>query len=332
MPFLIGARHGTRQIGMALCKYADLGVDAVVLTADGSCGDGAIMCVVDSSCAVRHEVAANTTRFNLRSGWRLGDLSRYPHPQLELVDLDIDLSLHRYQQLPSELEELSFTSSILASETTTTAMDGLEMPRGLRRIDLSGVSELFNFNATPHTLRYFSCKDCDLTVFSMQPPALTALSLLAPASNDSAGYRVRSLHQDADYCRVYQDMPYIADTNNRVYTDLAIGAVALLIIAVGIYYHGKRVAKTDRAAADDYLISSLTSNELETLQMLQLDASSLVVSDAKPIASGAFGDVWRATYLATNATVVIKRTKDRRPEAIHAFIQEILLLAKARTL
>ncbi|KDO19365.1 serine/threonine protein kinase [Saprolegnia parasitica CBS 223.65] len=62
--------------------------------------------------------------------------------------------------------------------------------------------------------------------------------------------------------------------------------------------------------------------------MLQLDASSLVVSDAKPIASGAFGDVWRATHLATNATVVIKRNKDRRPEAIHAFIQEILLLAK----
>ncbi|EQC29207.1 TKL protein kinase [Saprolegnia diclina VS20] len=65
--------------------------------------------------------------------------------------------------------------------------------------------------------------------------------------------------------------------------------------------------------------------------MLQLDASSLVVSDAKPIASGAFGDVWRATYLATNATVVIKRNKDRRPEAIHAFIQEILLLAKLQS-
>ncbi|EQC25475.1 hypothetical protein SDRG_16664 [Saprolegnia diclina VS20] len=206
---------------MASCKYGDVGVD-VVLTADGSCADGTVICVVDSNCAVRHEVAANSTRFELRSGWRLGDFSRYPHPHLELVDLDIDSSLHRYQQMPSGLQGLAFTSSILASETTTTALSGLALPRGLRHLsfegcylgasvnlnrfrrleelsfrnttmfewpwfvpstlrhlsafnstfhklndlgklsaletflpsELSGITQLFNFNATPHTLRY----------------------------------------------------------------------------------------------------------------------------------------------------------------------------------
>ncbi|KDO25149.1 serine/threonine protein kinase [Saprolegnia parasitica CBS 223.65] len=130
--------------------------------------------------------------------------------------------------------------------------------------------------------------------------------------------------------------PYVSTDNDSLLELYHFLYIALGILVAGIlfgclYRRGQRVAKTDRAAADDYLISSLTSNELETLQMLQLDASSLVVSDAKPIASGAFGDVWRATYLATNATVVIKRTKDRRPEAIHAFIQEILLLAKLQS-
>ncbi|KDO18622.1 TKL protein kinase [Saprolegnia parasitica CBS 223.65] len=63
---------------------------------------------------------------------------------------------------------------------------------------------------------------------------------------------------------------------------------------------------------------------MATLQMLQIDADAIVLCGTKPLASGAYGDVWRGIYAHT--TVALKRVKHPSPTSVHAFIHEILLL------
>ncbi|OQR88746.1 protein kinase [Achlya hypogyna] len=63
---------------------------------------------------------------------------------------------------------------------------------------------------------------------------------------------------------------------------------------------------------------------VEALRIHKLDLADLKVTASKPLASGAFGEVWLGSY--GGEKVAIKRNKDQRVEAVQKFIDEIKLM------
>ncbi|KDO15777.1 tkl/tkl-unique protein kinase [Saprolegnia parasitica CBS 223.65] len=66
--------------------------------------------------------------------------------------------------------------------------------------------------------------------------------------------------------------------------------------------------------------------DLSTLRMVRLELRELSVSSARPLAAGAYGEVWAGVY--GGEAVAIKRLKDKSAPSTQHFIDEILLLAK----
>ncbi|EQC29201.1 TKL protein kinase [Saprolegnia diclina VS20] len=66
--------------------------------------------------------------------------------------------------------------------------------------------------------------------------------------------------------------------------------------------------------------------DLSTLRLVRLELRELSVSSARPLAAGAYGEVWAGVY--GGEAVAIKRLKDKSAPSTQQFIDEILLLAK----
>ncbi|KDO19798.1 serine/threonine protein kinase [Saprolegnia parasitica CBS 223.65] len=200
-------------------------------------------------------------------------------------------------------------------------------------------------------LRYFVCDDCDVPSVMVDNTTYAALAALSPAlPNATEGYRVHRIQHDEAQCmaargqikRLWETTSVCIPDRNRPPIDTNVGsswmypyttyiylggaAVLLCIVLFSVYAirRGSRAVKTRRSADDDYLASTLRPNEMATLHMLQIDADAIALCGTKPLASGAYGDVWRGIYAHT--TVALKRVKHPSPTSVHAFIHEILLL------
>ncbi|EQC38392.1 TKL protein kinase [Saprolegnia diclina VS20] len=66
--------------------------------------------------------------------------------------------------------------------------------------------------------------------------------------------------------------------------------------------------------------------DVSRLRQHRLELSELRVTSAKPLASGAYGEVWLGTY--ASEPVAIKRLLYRHPDAVQQFIDEIILMAE----
>ncbi|OQS03085.1 kinase [Thraustotheca clavata] len=66
--------------------------------------------------------------------------------------------------------------------------------------------------------------------------------------------------------------------------------------------------------------------DVSLLRHHRLELSDLVPLGNKPLAAGAYGEVWRGTY--GGQQVAIKRTKNREPHQVHKFIDEIILMSQ----
>ncbi|EQC27639.1 hypothetical protein SDRG_14549 [Saprolegnia diclina VS20] len=204
----------------------------------------------------------------------------------------------------------------------------------LQTLELAGVRTSISQLDVSSELRYFACDDCDISSLIVDNTTYAALAALAPASpNATKGYRVSGIHQDASACAIEHghvqilwrtSSVCIPDRSNTVdvyggsysfrrYPQYYVGGgvilFCVLFFAICIIRRGRRAVKSRRSADDDYLALTLGSSELDTLQMLQIDADAIVLCGTKPLASGAYGDVWRGIYAHT--TVALKRVKTR---------------------
>ncbi|OQR81967.1 kinase [Thraustotheca clavata] len=66
--------------------------------------------------------------------------------------------------------------------------------------------------------------------------------------------------------------------------------------------------------------------DVSKLRQHRLELADLQVVSTKPLASGAYGEVWLGLYGAEQ--VAIKRVKDRRPASVQKFIDEIMLMSQ----
>ncbi|EQC27642.1 TKL protein kinase [Saprolegnia diclina VS20] len=123
------------------------------------------------------------------------------------------------------------------------------------------------------------------------------------------------------------------------HTGLIVGCTIGGLVVVGLLVaYGLRRRAND-AHADGYYYCRTINNatdgtgdysemglNVDDLRMHKLDVGDYVVTGKKPLASGAFGEVWLGAY--GNDKVAIKRIKDRRVESVRKFIDEITLMAK----
>ncbi|EQC29326.1 TKL protein kinase [Saprolegnia diclina VS20] len=90
-----------------------------------------------------------------------------------------------------------------------------------------------------------------------------------------------------------------------------------------------RLHKTNGTVDQTFSGAAPASNvrvDLDALRMVRLEHSELRVTSDAPLAAGAHGEVWRATYL--RQPVAIKRTKDPSEKAIAKMAAEILLMSR----
>ncbi|OQR83356.1 protein kinase [Achlya hypogyna] len=66
--------------------------------------------------------------------------------------------------------------------------------------------------------------------------------------------------------------------------------------------------------------------DVKALYHHRLELRDVTVNGKKPLASGAFGEVWRGDHGGN--PVAIKRIKDKRPRSVQRFIEEITLMAQ----
>ncbi|EQC28291.1 TKL protein kinase [Saprolegnia diclina VS20] len=223
--------------------------------------------------------------------------------------------------------------------------------KGLRTLELGGVRTPISRLEVSTELRYFTCDDCDVPSLMVDNATYAALAALAPAlPNATTGYRVNRIQQDVAQCTAargqvkrlweatsvcipdrnrpetdaYDDYPWMYPYTTSIYLGGSFVLVCIILFSVYAIRRGRRAVKTRRTADDDYLASTLRPSQIATLHMLQIDADDIVLCGTKPLASGAYGDVWRGIYAHT--TVALKRVKSPSPASVHAFIHEILLL------
>ncbi|OQS01744.1 protein kinase [Achlya hypogyna] len=132
-----------------------------------------------------------------------------------------------------------------------------------------------------------------------------------------------------------------ASTGTGLVVGCTVGAVAVLgIIIFFVFRYHKRTAKdttfyytnhTDDQGDSGSNQTQQSTNvavdmglNVEDLRVHKLDMTDLVISAKKPLASGAFGEVWLGVYGQDN--VAVKRIKDRRIESVKKFIDEIKLM------
>ncbi|OQR86980.1 hypothetical protein THRCLA_22942, partial [Thraustotheca clavata] len=108
-------------------------------------------------------------------------------------------------------------------------------------------------------------------------------------------------------------------------TGLIIGCVVGGFAVIGgTYYRGEY---TGNGTANGTITETQGSEYsemgliVEELRVHKLDLADLKVTAKKPLASGAFGEVWLGTYLEEK--VAIKRIKDRCIESVKKFIEEM---------
>ncbi|KDO25150.1 TKL protein kinase [Saprolegnia parasitica CBS 223.65] len=209
-------------------------------------------------------------------------------------------------------------------------------------------------------IRFFGCMDCNVTNFTINQATFDALNVLPACDDDESTLKAtcyrfnKNTAVDMAACTASSGKPlqlWPSDTTVKVnvcvtpntlapppvpeatnhtglIVGLAVGAVVLVAAAydgTGYYQNNEFTNGTlngTQGSAGDYSDMGLN---VEDLRLHKLDIADLKVTAKKPLASGAFGEVWLATYC--DEKVAVKRIKDRRIESVKKFIDEIKLMA-----
>ncbi|OQR83357.1 protein kinase, partial [Achlya hypogyna] len=155
-------------------------------------------------------------------------------------------------------------------------------------------------------IRFFSCVDCPITNFTINQATFDAVDVLPKCGEDEEPIKLNCF---------------------RFNQDINVDAAACTAIqgTIQTLWAGKADNKINlgtQQSAGEYSDMGLN---VEDLRIHKLDNADLKVVSKKPLASGAFGEVWLGTYC--DEKVAVKRIKDRRIESVKKFIEEIKLMA-----
>ncbi|OQR83921.1 protein kinase [Achlya hypogyna] len=254
--------------------------------------------------------------------------------------------------LPPHLKELYAPNNSLASVTNYnwTSITELAMSN-------NPLTTFANVQLSKN-IQYFSCRHCKLTNFTVNQATYEALDQL-PNFNDtnSTGFRMTTgINVDKAACASVNGtlralwagksklsfvvcvtpnpLPPTVDSavsdNATASTGLVVGcvvgAVAVLGVIIFVVFRYKKRSAQDTTFYytnhTDYQAD--TGLNVDDLRSHKLDNADLKVVSKKPLASGAFGEVWLGTYCGEK--VAVKRIKDRRIESVKKFIDEIKLM------
>ncbi|OQS04935.1 kinase, partial [Thraustotheca clavata] len=188
------------------------------------------------------------------------------------------------------------------------------------------------------------CISCKLKNFTVDDVTYAALNALMPYNQSVPGvgvsmYSVETSAEDCKsrsgtikpiwpsfngtVCVVSQSSLYPSTSSTNI--TFIIVAIIAAIIAVAILI-GVFALKRKRAIDWTPKTSSSMSVDLDDLLAYKLDEKQLTIPKRKPLAEGAFGEVYLGKYAGN--PVVIKRNKDHNKSALGVLIAEIKLLAK----
>ncbi|KDO33982.1 TKL protein kinase [Saprolegnia parasitica CBS 223.65] len=221
--------------------------------------------------------------------------------------------------------------------------------RSLRYLYLSGI-QTFAHVWLSTNLTYFSCSGSHITNLTLDEDTYRVLNALGPNNYTSnTGVNVGWASANASTCTgrilpIWQGVvenatacvvPTVTSPPPTTFvpTDGAAsggssGLLIAVLVASGVVVLSAIVLVLYRRQQHSLSIQESTTStiDLSNLQMFKLDRSELVVLGDKPLAAGAFGEVWKGTY--ANEVVAIKRNKDKLEKGLQSFIAEITLMAK----
>ncbi|KDO19797.1 hypothetical protein SPRG_21481 [Saprolegnia parasitica CBS 223.65] len=211
----------------------------------------------------------------------------------------------------------------------------------LERLELYGVTKLEEWRLS-NRLQHFTCPNCNITAAHLDTTSFRALQRLHPTSSFRVprlesglcvgeNLRVMPLwdaYPQYTACVISDEISYRSHLQLWELNIYLIIAGSLLVIASIIsclYYTSKICATTRRSSDDDYLASTLRPNEMATLHMLQIDADAIVLCGTKPLASGAYGDVWRGVILSEMSTHKVPYSDALNASSGRALSQQAIL-------
>ncbi|OQR99568.1 protein kinase [Achlya hypogyna] len=221
------------------------------------------------------------------------------------------------------------------------------------RLGLNPLKTIANVRLS-RKLEFFGCEACPLANITVDPETYDALNALerSDGEEDSYGFfMTTNVSTDAAACNALGGAirPLWAGKTNVSVTacvtsptassskwtivGASVGGVAFLLIIVGyVLYRSKR-----RTAPDNTMYASSVGRtmgtadsdglfDLSRLRQHRLELAELRVTSSKPLAKGAFGEVWLGTYGPD--VVAIKRLLTRDADNVQRFIDEIALMAE----
>ncbi|OQR89376.1 protein kinase [Achlya hypogyna] len=185
------------------------------------------------------------------------------------------------------------------------------------------------------------CQRCNITSFIIENATFSALNGLQPLEN-CVGYDVLAATTDEATCNtsggVLRPLWNSSKTNYTVcvlhattgpspsepksYVAVIVGAsvCAVLVLMLSVWLFWRR---------GQHLYFDTLQDDLERLSEWKINPRQLHCIGSRPLASGAYGEVWLGTYNDTK--VAIKRSHNKHEVAVRQFISEIQLMAAMRS-
>ncbi|OQR88934.1 protein kinase [Achlya hypogyna] len=278
------------------------------------------------------------------------DLNLTLPPKLETINIEGN-KISDLNGLPPHLKILLATSNTIASVTNYnwTSITKLSMSN-------NPLTTFANVQLSKN-IQYFGCWDCKLTNFTVNQATYEALDQLPNFMyTNSTGFDMDTgINVDKTACAsingtlralwagksklsfvvcVTPTLPLIATSANATAsTGLVVGCVVGAVAVLGVIVFFVLRYKKRTAQDTTFYYTNHTDYQADTADMglnvddlrsHKLDNTDLKVVSKKPLASGAFGEVWLGTYC--DEKVAVKRIKDRRIESVKKFIDEIKLM------
>ncbi|OQR99874.1 protein kinase [Achlya hypogyna] len=280
----------------------------------------------------------------------VNDLTSIPPPTPSLDYLNL------YGNKITSVVNLDFSNLIylsLAMNPVTT----------ISNINLSSNIAFLSVASVTHAslLHCSDCYGCKLTNFTMTDASYTALNALRPWNGDESAYKGFNMNADvvvdATACRAsggvvkylwagvssssIQTCVMPASRTNAAALAAIIGGIggALVLLALVVFCCWKRrraagkqssalsvAHETVQESNSDMYKAVDDDMDLSALRLLRLELPELSVTSTRPLAAGAYGEVWAGEYAGEH--VAIKRLRDHSARNTQLFIDEILLLSR----
>ncbi|EQC27654.1 TKL protein kinase, variant 1 [Saprolegnia diclina VS20] len=263
--------------------------------------------------------------------------------------------------LPPSLQDVSFERTNLVQpfalparvtaftwylNTRATALHDVDWT-SVQNLELNNVTTFRNVSLSSR-LELFVCPECNMTTCIMDNATFNAVNAVPPKPRSGRAQVDISISTSATDCTAQNGVlrklwntdnttcvvaaatlppsTTLAPQATKSQWELIFGVTAAvlaasLLLALFIYRRLQRQTLDTSVGSDTAL-----TDELHQLELYKINPLALSTTSKKPLAAGAFGEVWRGTY--NEGPVAIKRNKNKDPVSVQHFIAEISLMAK----